>query len=305
MMRREEGVVIVAVLWICALIMWFALQIAAETRMLGEEQVHLLRKSQALHLAIGGCYEALGRMGQPLGTGIDEPQDGSWQPNGEPHLVDYETGRAIVIIESENRKVNVNIAQHDPLKAALERSGLDSDFAEGLADMIADFIDPDDIPRLHGAEKEYYEESGRRYIPFNGALTSLDQLLLLPGISPQLFYGYGQPSEELENPDAVPIDPAIPGKNSLFRLLTVYGENQALPEEDEIAGEFERSNRFRRRDTLDRLGEPIITWESGGIYRVLSCGRAAHGASPVVVWLTFRYEPESDPPYVVLYRKIL
>ena len=61
---NSRGVVLIAVLWICALIMWFAFQISAQTRLQGEDQIHAIRKSQALHLAIGGCYEALARMGQ-------------------------------------------------------------------------------------------------------------------------------------------------------------------------------------------------------------------------------------------------
>jgi len=32
-LRREDGVIVIAVLWICALTMWFALQIGAESRL--------------------------------------------------------------------------------------------------------------------------------------------------------------------------------------------------------------------------------------------------------------------------------
>ena len=61
---NSRGVILIAVIWVCALIMWFSFQISAQTRLQGEDQLHAIRKSQALHLAIGGCYEALARMGQ-------------------------------------------------------------------------------------------------------------------------------------------------------------------------------------------------------------------------------------------------
>ena len=70
--HREKRAVLIAVLWICALVMWFTLQIGAMTRMQGEEQVHLFRRAQAHYLAIGGCYEALARIGQPPPAGLRE-----------------------------------------------------------------------------------------------------------------------------------------------------------------------------------------------------------------------------------------
>jgi general secretion pathway protein K len=302
MVYRQDGVVIIAVLWICALIMWFALQIGTDARLQGEEQVQRLRKSQALHLAIGGGYEALARMGGQsdsalkggsfgktrLGLGSDE--ESGWLPNGRPHVVTYTTGEALVFIEDENRKVNVNTSRPDQLKAAFTKAGLEEADAAGLADMIADFVDKDDLRRLNGAEKDQYKDKGLPYGPFNGPMTSLDQMLLIPGITPQLFYGYGQSGgEEQENESEVPQIPLLPGKHSLFQMLSVYGTNQML--QDEAAEEA--------------LTEQIAKWESGGIYRILSCGKPFIGSQIVIVWLTVRFAPESKTGYEVLYRKIL
>jgi len=173
----RRGVVLLAVLWICALIMWFALQISAETRLQGEDQILSIRKSQALYLAIGGCYEALARMGQPPSLRADEPPALNWQPDGKPRLIEYHTGRAIVIIEPEDRKLNVNKAGQPQLKQILERAGADEITAERLTDFIMDFIDQDDTPRMHGAEEGFYTKTGLDHGPFNGPLTSLDTLL--------------------------------------------------------------------------------------------------------------------------------
>ena len=185
-----RGVVLIAVLWICALIMWFAFQISAQTRLLGEDRIHAIRESQALYLAIGGCYEALARMGQAPPLRLDQPLDLNWQPDGRPRIVEYNSGIAVVIIEPEEIKVNVNSVQEVQLRQVLQRAGADELASEKLADRILDFIDADDIPRPQGMEKDGYIKAGLNYIPFNGPLTSLDQLLLVPGISQQLFYGY-------------------------------------------------------------------------------------------------------------------
>ena len=170
---NSRGVVLIAVIWVCAIIMWFSFQISAQTRLQGEDQLHAIRSAQALHLAIGGCYEALARMGQPPAL-LDQRRNLNWQPDGSPRIVEYETGIAIVIIESEDTKVNGNTAQEVQLRQVLQRAGADEPSSEVLADRILDFIDADDIPRPHGMEKDGYIKLGLNYIPFNGPLTSLD-----------------------------------------------------------------------------------------------------------------------------------
>jgi hypothetical protein len=295
MFKNQQGVVIIAVLWICALIMWLGLQIAAGARLRGEEQVHILRKSQALHLAIGGCYEALARMGQPLPTGLEtglrrnQGNYDNWQPNGIPHIVRYGTGEAVVVVESENDKVNIDKANHDQLKAVLVKAGMDDDAADGLSDVIADFIDPDDMPRLRGAEKDRYQQLGIPYGPFNGLLTSPDQLLLVPGVTQRLFYGYGAGGDhQYSNESDLIYDSSFPRKYSLFNMISVYGSNELI--KDEAATEAE---------------EKIITWQTGGIYRILARGKPASGPPSVLVWLTVQYLPQSKQGYEILYRKIL
>ncbi|GLI34770.1 hypothetical protein DAMNIGENAA_22030 [Desulforhabdus amnigena] len=289
--KREKGVVLISVLWICALIMWFALQIGVETRLQGDEEVHMLRRSQAFYLAVGGCYEALAHMGSALSLGFDAPPESNWQPNGQPHVIDYQTGQALVIVESENLKVNVNKASQEQLKTVLEKAGMQEDAANEMADRIRDFIDQDDIPGLKGAEKDRYEDMGLPYQPFNGPLTSLDQMLLIPGITQQLFYGYGIKGDlpAQENEAGIYIPPLLPRPDSLFQMLTIYGKNIALQDNP---------------DTQEFIKEHT-TWENGGIYRILSTGMTSGGTPAVVIWLTVRFAPETEEGYEVLYRKIL
>lgn len=283
----EKGVVLIAVLWICALIMWFALQISAQTRLQGEDQIHSLRKSQALYIAIGGCNEALARMGQPPPLRLD---DSSWQPDGKPRIVEYLTGQAVVIVESEDQKVNVNKARSPQLKQVLEKAGVDQTASESLGDFILDFIDKDDTPRLHGAEAGFYQKSGRSYGPFDGPLTSLDQLLLVPGVTDRLFYGYESRSDPTA-PDMPGIyqEFLIPSKYSLFNMLTIYGNNTNLP------------STFDEEETDPRP----LTWKGGGVYRILSFGKTTAGPPTVAIWMTVRFNPQDRSPYKILSRKVM
>lgn len=291
MIKKQDGIIIIAVLWICALIMWLALQLGTETRLQAEERVHLLRQSQALYLAIGGAYEAIARMGQPIPLDTDEPDSSNWQPNGKIHEVKYKSGKALVTIQKETSKVNVNEASQEQIKAVLEKAGLEENNADELADTIADFVDSDDTPRLHGAEEDYYLKQDLHHVPFNNKLTSLDQLLLIPGVTQQLFYGFDLGKEDEEKGDSDIEVPLLSAEDSLFQMLTVYGNNLGLEDEeilDQAKGETD-----------------YVTWETGETYRILSCGKPSSGSPASTLWLIVRYAPESEKGYEVLYRKIL
>jgi DNA uptake protein ComE-like DNA-binding protein len=58
-----------------------------------------------------------------------------------------------------------------------------------VADAMLDWIDSDDIPRQYGAEAEYYQTLPQPYKPSNGFLTSVDDLLLVRGVTPLLLFG--------------------------------------------------------------------------------------------------------------------
>lgn len=58
-----------------------------------------------------------------------------------------------------------------------------------IADSIVDWMDPDDEPREFGAESEFYTMMQPPYRPRNDVADSIDELLLVEGVTPQLLYG--------------------------------------------------------------------------------------------------------------------
>ena len=62
-----------------------------------------------------------------------------------------------------------------------------------IADAMLDFLDEDEETRPYGCEfADYYQQLQPAYKPLNGPLTSIEQLLLVRGVTPQLLYGYDQ-----------------------------------------------------------------------------------------------------------------
>lgn len=60
---------------------------------------------------------------------------------------------------------------------------------EEIADAILDWVDTDDEPREFGAELDYYSGQEPPYAPKNGPLETVEELLLVRGVTPALLFG--------------------------------------------------------------------------------------------------------------------
>ncbi len=58
-----------------------------------------------------------------------------------------------------------------------------------IAEAILDWLDEDDEARIEGAEFDYYSTLPTPYEPANGPLQSVDELLLVKGVTPTLLFG--------------------------------------------------------------------------------------------------------------------
>jgi general secretion pathway protein K len=65
----------------------------------------------------------------------------------------------------------------------------DQDEAEDLLDAMADWIDEDDDERHGGAEEPYYQSLTPPYSNRNAPFSSLEELLLVKGMTPELLFG--------------------------------------------------------------------------------------------------------------------
>jgi type II secretory pathway component PulK len=91
-----------------------------------------------------------------------------------------------VSINTEGERLAINLLGTSPThrgfaQRLFEKWGLDARQAETLVDSIADWVDPDDRPRPHGAERSFYLKLGRPDFPYNRALADIDDLLMIHG----------------------------------------------------------------------------------------------------------------------------
>ena len=76
--------------------------------------------------------------------------------------------------------------------------------SEDVADAILDFVDADDETREFGAERDYYSQLPTPYAPVNGPLQSIEQLLLVRGVTPELLFGLDQNRNGVLEPSESP-----------------------------------------------------------------------------------------------------
>ncbi len=178
----------------------------------------------------------------------------------------YETRYGAVIDEAG--KLNINaLIQLDPsgemlfsALTMLQQQTQNPYLTSEVIDAIVDWVDGDDDPRTGGAESSYYlSNPAGAYRAKNGPLNSLDELLLVKGVTPQLLYG----NDRNRNGQADD-DPNGSGTfdRGLADYLTVYGRELNLDavgvlrenvnESEDLAGLYQRLNM--------RVGSELATY---------------------------------------------
>jgi len=116
-------------------------------------------------------------------------------------LVDYSTGDKVV-------RPHLRIALEELFSQRASAAGIDVD-PEPLVSSIVDWLDEDDENDENGAESEFYEASENPYPCKNGPMDSLEELLLIRGMTPDLYFG---------------VKGVEPPQLPLSEFLTVHGD---------------------------------------------------------------------------------
>lgn len=121
----------------------------------------------------------------------------------------------ILTVDDESAKWNINaLLQADPtgknLKDTLKRLQAQIPaLGDAIIDALVDWVDNDDTIGDAGAESEYYNTLQPPYYCKNGPLDTIDELLLVKGVTPEILFG----------------DSSNPG---LTKYFTVYSREQNL-----------------------------------------------------------------------------
>lgn len=201
---RQRGIaliiVLIAILVLALLAGGFARSMKVETKLarnasyetelewMGRSAVELARYALGQQLLITSePYDSLNQKwaGGPGGIGTTN------SPLADLQLENVEVGNgrfSVKIVDME-RKFNVNLANELMLQQALIVMGVDAAEAPTVVNAILDWIDRDDLTRVSGAETDYYQAFNPPYVAKNGPVDDMAELLLVKGVTPELFWG--------------------------------------------------------------------------------------------------------------------
>jgi general secretion pathway protein K len=115
-----------------------------------------------------------------------------WKIDGTPYTGKLDSGYYTVRITDDSGKIDINNmtdASAIIFKNLLTNSGVSAEDADIIGDSVLDWIDIDDLVRLHGAENDYYQSLPNPYKAKNAPLDTLEELLLVKGMTPEILYG--------------------------------------------------------------------------------------------------------------------
>jgi len=188
-MRDRSGFALVLVLVVIALLATAALEMSREVKTSAALAANFQARTKAKFKALDGLSLAVETL-----LYDDEGYDGldeTWatlavegeESGVEVHMADL-SGR-INLNQCFNEQGDLQTDWADTVGRLFELLGRDS----ALAQAVLDWIDPDTLPRMGGAEAEDYREAGLDYGPRNDPMLSLKELDLILSFDQALLKG--------------------------------------------------------------------------------------------------------------------
>jgi general secretion pathway protein K len=183
------------VIWILTVLMVIVLSVSFMTKVESRSTIAFKEGIEEKFIAEAGVERAAEEMMYRkinLGAPIEEgKQTQIWKTDGTPNSFPLENGTCLVRIIDESGKIDINKVPDILLKGLITGIGVKDEDADVIVDSIGDWRDADDFTRLHGAESDYYMSLSVPYKPKNADFESIEELILVKGVTPELLYGKG------------------------------------------------------------------------------------------------------------------
>ncbi len=197
------------VLWVIAILSVVVLEFCFAMRTEVNIVSNFKEETQLYGIAEGGVHRAIAEMVYKHDARVQQlrktiileeipPEKREWMADGRPYLLPFVQGTCEVRVMSEAGKININTVSDATLRKIMTQFGLEGEAKDVVVDSILDWRDPDDLYRINGAENDYYQSLKEPYNCKNGNLDSIEELLLVRGVTPSLFYGRKETKKEEE-----------------------------------------------------------------------------------------------------------
>lgn len=283
---RQQGIALMLVLWVLALLTIIAMGLTATQRtetVLAGNQLDTVRFRAAAEAAVN--YAVLNLLAQ---SSVLEEDADIWVPDGFARPW-YFAGESLEIkVFNEASRIDLNKAPKDLLDALFFATGLPEDDAAALADAIEDWRDANDLTQLNGAEDGDYEDAGRPYGAKDGPFDSVEELQQVLGVS-RGIYRMLAPS--------LTVDSGSPNVNLEFAQTLVQAAVQGISFADAELVQQEAQ-------AVAKSGVPgaVAISRGGPLYRV-RVTRMVEDQPGLSMEALLRVEQGRTPPFFILWRR--
>jgi general secretion pathway protein K len=182
---KARGAALLIVLWLSAALAAIAFALSAKVRAEAERSVTAWEGVQAYYLATGALERALLHMlwGPPY-----------YQPGMTSFRFSFPSGEAVVHILPEAGKLNLNFAPPEELERLFAALGADAVRAAEIARAVVDWRTP--APHGPTVFDHYYLSLVPSFRAPHASFQEVEELLLVKGMTPELFYGIIAPGPQ-------------------------------------------------------------------------------------------------------------
>ena len=176
---RQRGFALLIVLWTMALLALIGTQVTAAGR--GETRLaaNLRASAVAEQAADGAVFEAMFH--------LLDGSDKRWLADGRIRRIKTPLAEIEVEAVNEGRKMTLNNASVPMLRGLFHAVGLGDALADTLAEQVADWRSPSNLPLPKGAKTPQYQAAHRDYGPPAQPFRSVDELGLVLGVTPEVM----------------------------------------------------------------------------------------------------------------------
>lgn len=188
---RERGSALLAVLWMAAALAAIAFALSSTVRSETSRVSGAADGLRTYYLASGSVERGIQWMLWGW-TGYNQTNpDGTaryWAPNQPRMIMHYPSGDAVVELIPEQAKLNINTASEDELYRVAAAVSADPALARTLAQSIVDWRSPGPSA-LDSFYLSIGSAGGPTFQPRHASFEEIEELLLVRGMTPELFYG--------------------------------------------------------------------------------------------------------------------
>ena len=278
--RPQRGVILIIVLWFVVIVIIMVAALASETRLSAKTVLYNKMGLQTWNDSLKALRAAemellINRMPDPPGTETDIPlserKNKRYRFDGRILELAYPVPKTVNIrIYDHAGKINIQRLSKQRLRQLLEqRIGNDIERLDALQAAWNDWIDRDELKRLNGAEKDYYEKLKPPYEPRNSRLETVGELLLIKGFA-EVFKGVEVDSAFTVYGTSSGVNPNLATREALMLLPGLGGGtvNTILTKRREKEFKsYKDFNEFMEPEQLVKL-RPWINFSTSNFYTI-------------------------------------